>query len=687
MATTTPRNRVAIENDGNRVDARAKVTGAAKYSYDVNLPNMVYGTFIRSPFAEAKLVSKNLEAARGIPGVLAVEFTGETAEYAGQDVGYVCAETPQLIQDAIAALQMKWEHGTPTTNFRRAAGRLPELQAEEQAKLDATLAKAAHTAEMYLETQVQHHVSLEVHGCVADYKGDHAVVYASTQGTTSFRDGITGDLGLDKSAVEVRCEFIGGGFGSKFGPGIEGKLACTLSKRFNRPCKVFLDRKEESIDSGMRPGSRQYYLLAMDEKGKILGGRNHVWGQVGVRPRGGNVRVVGYDLGDLIRSHVDVSTSQCPPRPQRAPGWPQGMFALDSIFDEAAKACGLDPIQFRMINDPNPVRREQYELAAREIGWDRRKADGAETGVIRRGLGIGAAEWHNQGFAPASVEIRVYPDGRVDVFSATQDIGTATKTLFVDLVANHMKVPRELVTAKLGSSSYPGGPASGGSVVARSVAPRALHAADLATEGILTLVAKETGQSAESLAVRDGAVVKKADGAKVMGWAEACKLIGSDHLSVTGTDVEKYRGEGNSEGVCAAEVEVDTETGVVKVKKLVVIQACGLPVSRKASESQIVGGAIQGLGFALLEEKILNEANGASVNPNMEWYKLPGPADMPEIIPILHHPEGYTGVRSLGEPPIIGVPGAIANAVANAIGARVTSLPITPAKVLAALQV
>lgn len=691
MATVDPRNRVAMENDGNRVDAIAKVTGAARYTYDINLPNMIYARFIRSPFADAKLVKYDLEAAKKVKGVLDIEITRgekENAEYCGISVGHVCAETPQALEDAIAALKMRWEPGEAKTNLRRLAGsELPEpREAGELAELDKIFAEAAHVIESTYETQIQHHVSLETHGAVVDFKGDKAKVWGSTQGTYSFRDGLSRTLELDTKDVEFHCEFVGGGFGSKFGPGIEGQLAANMSKKFNRPCKVFNNRKEESLDTGMRPGSLQYMKVAIDDKGKILGGRYHVTGSVGTRPGGGGARTVSYDLGKLVRTQNEVQLSSCPTRPQRAPGWPQATFALEQTLEQLAEKAGMDSIAFRKVNDPNKVRQNQYDVAAKAIGWEQKKPDGQWPGKLKRGFGIGAAEWHNRGFANCSAEVRVYPDGKLEIRSGTQDIGTGNRTMLVDLTAHQMGLDRKFITGLCGSTEYPNGPASGGSVVGRSIAPAVMNASDMATAGILALVAKELQTTADTLAIKGDAVVAKADGSKKMSWTDACKLIGTDHLSFVGNHDEKYRGEGDSEGVCAAEVEVDTETGVVKLIKIVTVQACGMPVNRKAAESQIIGGTIQGIGYTMFEERILDAVNGACVNPNMEAYKLPGPADMPELIPILDVPEGYTGVRALGEPPIVGVPGAIANAVANAIGARVYSLPITPAKVLAALM-
>lgn len=703
MATTDARNRVAMENDGSRVDAVAKVTGAARYTFDVHRPNMIQAAFVRAPFAAAKLVSADLDAARKVKGVLEVVLYGERkprggdeeaasldavrpADYAGEAVGHVCAENLHALGDAIAALKMVWEHGEAKTNFRKEAGPVPDLSAEDAAKLDAIFGAAAHVVEATYDTQVQHHVSLESHCAVAELDGEKAIVWGSTQGTGSFRDGLEADLGIEKKDIEVRCEYVGGGFGSKFGPGIEGKLAARMAKKFGRPCRVANNRKDESRDTGMRPGSIQYYKLACDAEGKVLGGRHFARSSVGTRRGGGGVRPPGYGLGEFVSKHEEVNLNSCPPRPQRAPGWPQGAFALEGVLDELAAKAGVDPVEFRKKNDARPRRVPLYDLAAKEVGWERRKPDGAATGTLRRGFGIGAAEWHNEFFAPCGAEIRVYPDGKVEIRSGTQDIGTGNRTMLVDLAAHGLGLDRKFIAGLNGSTEYPPGPAAGGSVAARSIAPAVLHAAELAAADLLARAAAETGVAVGELAIRGDAVVLAADGTRKLGWTELCKTIGTDPLSFLGKAEPKFRGEGDSDGVCAAEVEVDVETGIVRLIKLAVVQQCGMPVNRKIAESQIVGGAIQGIGYTMFEDRILDASNGAPVNPNMEWYKLPGPADMPEIVPILDSPDDYTGVRSLGEPPIIGVPGAIAGAVANAIGARVRSLPITPAKVLAALQ-
>lgn len=238
--------------------------------------------------------------------------------------------------------------------------------------------------------------------------------------------------------------------------------------------------------------------------------------------------------------------------------------------------------------------------------------------------------------------------------------------------------------SKVGVSIYPPGPASGGSVTSRFTAPRALNAAEQARTRMINLAATEWGVSPDAVSIKDGQFV--ADG-RSMTWAEACRLITDDHLHFSASEVgDFWPPPTQSEAVQFAEVQVDTETGIVRVKKIVALQEVGQPVNRHTVENQITGAVIQGISFALFENRILNRQTGAMVNPNMDMYKIAGPKDVPEIIPIIWKSREDAGVNSLGEPPVIPTPGAVGCAVANAIGTPVRSMPITPAKVLAALN-
>jgi xanthine dehydrogenase YagR molybdenum-binding subunit len=251
------------------------------------------------------------------------------------------------------------------------------------------------------------------------------------------------------------------------------------------------------------------------------------------------------------------------------------------------------------------------------------------------------------------------------------------------VVAHHLGVPPETVVAHVGRSSYPPGPASGGSVTSRFTAPRMFSAANKARDRLLDLVAAEWSADRAALVIQDGYV---SSGNRKMSWQDSCRLIPEGRITVSESDEgEFWKEPTGSEAVQFAEVEVDTETGIIRVIKIVALQEMGLPVNRLMAENQIVGAVIQGMSFALFEDRILDRQTGSMVNPNFDMYKIAGPVDVPEIVPIIWKERDDAGVNSLGEPPVIPTAGAIGCAVANALGAPVRTLPLTPARVLDAV--
>lgn len=666
----------AWENEAPRVDAVEKVTGRAKYTADVGLPKMAYGKILYCPYGKAKLASYSEKAARRVKGVLAVSVTPKDEYiYSGQPTGYVCAETPQAVDDAVAALALKWDSSTPSVDpveaHQRDHGPIPAPidsvgDDEERNRVKEALDKAKRVLERTYRTQVQTHTCLEPHGTVADYRGDTARIWCSTQGTSVIHANASRAFGLDRSKVHAHCEYVGGGFGSKFGIDIEGRTACELSKKLNRPVKIINDRHREHLDTGCRPGSIQYMKFAQGEDGLPTGGYVYVVGINGPGGGGDAANPSRYQFGSTIKGFVDLDLNIGGARAMRAPGHPQGMFAVDSFVDELAAAAGMDPLAYRRKIDPNPIRKRMYDVGAERIGWSKRPTpDGSGKGRVRRGIGMACADWGNRK-GHAQIRIDVFKDGTVRVLSGTQDIGTGTRTVLVDTVAEHLDIDRSLISSDCGNSDYPPGPPSGGSVTARTIVPAIRDTAEKARQELKKL-----------------AEVAYSD---TKSWKAACSKLPQESLSVTGSFNDDYWGEdSHSEAVQFAEVEVDTETGVVRVTKVVALQNCGQPVNRLTAEHQIIGAVLQGASFALFEEKVFDPQRGAMLNPNVEEYKILGPKDVPEIVPILWHEGENLGVRSLGEPPVIPTAGAIGNAVANAIGARVRELPITPARVLAAL--
>jgi xanthine dehydrogenase YagR molybdenum-binding subunit len=677
-------NNVAMENELPRPDVDEKVSGRAKFAADTFPQNVIYAKYVRFPYGAGKVTRSDVEAAKAVKGVLHVEVNAEkTAQYPGDQVGKIAAESLQALKDAEAALKLRFEQDKPRTEPMKFYEGVPEPKAEEKEALDKLFAEADAVIESTYTTQVQTHSCLEPHGCVIDYKSDGAKAWASTQGVMGWEDGLAGSSGHPASKVTVDATYVGGGFGSKFGMGAEGNLALEMSKKFSRPCRVVLDRREEHLDAGNRPGSIQYFKMAAKKDGTILGGRQHMASIVGFRPGGGGVAenwLQYYKSGKVVRTASDVTLNFAIPRAFRAPGHPQAAFAFEGMMDELAAKIGMDPLEFRQKNDTSDRRKKQYKIGAELIGWKDRKADGAGKGIIKTGYGVASASWFNSpGKCDADVDI--HSSGEVEVRVGVQDIGTGTSAVVADVVADHLGLERATVTGKCGISDYPPGPASGGSFVTRTTAPALKDAAQNALDKLKKAVAAEWAV-AESDVEYDKGTFRA--GNEKLEWKEACQLI-NGKIAGKGSYTDKFFGEGNSDCVQFAKVEVDTETGNVRVKKIVAVHAMGKPVNRLTAENQVYGGVIQGVSYALFEDRLLDPHTGGMVNADFIGYKIAGAADIPEIIPVLDVEENDTGARSLGEPVTVPTSGAIANAVANAIGVRVYDLPMTPDRVLAAL--
>jgi len=677
--STNKANRVAVSNDASRVDSRQKVTGAAKFTSDQYPKGMLYARLIRFPHGAGRVTASDLKAAKAVKGVLEVELEQKKGRYPGDVIGHIVATSEDAIEDGLAALALK----VRPDGIRALASDYYKKPTSEPARLKALFASGKAVVESTYTTQVQTHSALETHGAVVVPQGDKATVFASTQSVMGFRRGIARHLGTDSSKVEVVSEYVGGGFGAKFSTGAEGRLAAKIATKYEKPVRVMLTRWEEHLDAGNRPGSIQYMKVSAGPTGKLLGARIHNVGVVGFRGGGGGVKnPLLYEFGDAHTTSTEIELTSGRPRAFRAPGHPQGVFAVESMMDELAAQLKMDPLKFREVNEKSATRKAQFKLAAKAIGWNRRKADGAWPGRLKRGFGCGGTQWYKWPTS-AGAHVAIYRSGKVVASAGVQDIGTGTFTVVAETAAETLQLSRDMIEPRVGRSNYPPGPGSGGSQVSRSVAPAVVDASLSAVSQLRGVVAAAWGLRARD--VRYGKGIFRGKGGKKATWKEACQLIRAEPLEAKGRVKEDKLGKGNSDGVQFAEVEVDTETGVVRVIKIVAVQACGKIVNRLATENQICGGVIQGLSYALFEDRRLDRNTGGMVNPNLEAYKIAGMKDIPVIEPILWMDANQTGVRGLGEPPTIPTAGAIANAVANAIGARVYDLPITPERVLAAL--
>jgi xanthine dehydrogenase YagR molybdenum-binding subunit len=696
-----PKQPTLLSHKVARVDGPAKVQGAAKYSYDISRPGMLYGRILRSPHAHARVKSIDLSAAQRLPGVRAVLAhvePGTRVMYQGDEVAAVAAVTEEIAGDAIRAIKVDYEVLPHLATVEQAmadtappifeGGNTRSGAAEEEGDLEAGFKAAAHIVEATYSTQVQTHVCLETHGCVCEWNGDQLTAWVSTQAVHGTREGFAQALGIPQANVRVITEYMGGGFGSKFGPDVQGVICARLAKQAGAPVKLMLDRKEEQLATGNRPSAYARIRAGVAADGTLTAFDAETWGTGGAGAGSGFPLPYIYVFPNRRRVHKDVYINAGQQRAMRAPGHPQGCFITEVLMDELADKVRMDPVEFRMKNlppeAPNAMWRRYFPMAAERFGWSRRHPTGDPTpGPIKRGFGCAANRWGGGGRGTRA-QCEIHPDGGVVMRCGTQDIGVGTKTLVAMITAETLGLPLSAVRAEIGDSAFPFSGGSGGSTTAPSVSPAIRVTAVKALEALAERVAPHLGVAAADLTASQGRVHAKGDPSKGLAWKEACKLLGTEPVSVNGEWQQGLSASGTS-GVQMAEVEVDTDTGVTTVKRILCVQDCGLVVNQLTAESQCYGGIVMGIGFALFEHRILDRNTGRMVNPNMEWYLVPGMSDIPAIdIVLLNQPE--RGVIGIGEPPTISTAAAIANAVANAVGVRIRSLPITPDKVLAAIE-
>ncbi len=670
-----------------RVDGPQRVTGAARFSCDMQPEGWLYGAVLRSRWAAARILAIELAPAQKLPGVKAailVRPAERQVRYYGDELAAVAATSKRAADDALRAIKVVAEplphvvkeHLAGAPDAPRVFAETPNLGAphvRQTGDIAAGFAEAEVVVEGRFATQVELHHPMETHGGVAQWRDGELTAWHSTQGVSGVRDGFAGFLDLPLNKVHVMSAYMGGGFGSKFSAGVEGALAAQLSRAAGGvPVRLMLTRFDESLAVGNRPSTFQQIRLGAKADGTLTAFTMESFGCAGYAaggPSAGGSTNSGfpapyiYGVPNTRTSHREITIHAGAAAAFRAPGHPPASFGMESIMDELAVKLGLDPVELRIKNDPFEIRQREYRIAAERFGWrDKYRAPGSSPGPVKTGVGCAGATWGGGGRG-TQAEIEASPDGSVEIRCGTQDLGTGTRTLIAVIAAELLGLTPADIQVRIADTRFPPSGASGGSTTAASVSP-AIH--DVCTRALGEL------QKASGI-----------DDARGAQWKPACRKLGVNPLVVQGRWHEGLSSSGAG-GVQMAEVEVDTETGFVRVRRIVCVQDGGLIVNKLTAASQVNGGIIMGLGYALYENRVMDTATGVVLNPNFETYKLPGIADVPDIdIVLLDMPE--RGVIGIGEPVTIPTAAAIANAVANAIGVRVTSLPITPDKVLAAL--
>ncbi|MGH9702231.1 MAG: xanthine dehydrogenase family protein molybdopterin-binding subunit [Candidatus Acidiferrales bacterium] len=686
----------------SRIDGPWKASGRAKYSFDVNRPGMLYGKMLFSPYAHAVVVKLDTTEAEKMPGVKAIHKfieggTDTDVKWQGQEIVAVAAETEEQARDAVNKIHVEFaplSYLVADTDPEKAGKEYTQASAEQTTGDPAKgFQEASVTIEGHYGSRVITHCCLESHGQVTEWQGDSLNVWASTQNLTGIAGEYSKALNIGANKVHIVTPVMGGGFGSKF-PADSWGIACAqLAKKAGRPVKMMLERDQELLAAGCRPSLHARVKVGAKNDGTLTAWESRSWGTGGVIDAGAPNLPYVFRVPNRSSQHTIVHTNIGPARAWRAPNHPQMCLITMAALDDLAAKLKMDPLDFFQKNisitgDRAPNYAEELVKASEIMEWKKKWHPRGDTtpGPVKRGLGVSIHTWGGRGHQ-SNCNALIHSDGSVEVSLASQDLGTGTRTVIGIVAAESFGLPLSAVKVNIGDSHYPPSGPSGGSTTVGGVSSSTRRASIDALNQLFEKVAPSLGAKPEQLEAVDGKVRVTGSPAKSMTWKQACAKIGTTPITGTGKTSPDLISSSVG-GVQMADVTVDTETGIVHMNKIVAVQDCGLIIDAKTAESQVFGACIMGVTYSLFEEKIMDDLTGKCLNPNMEFYKLAGIADVGEIVVHMMTGPGYDdrGVIGLGEPPTVSPGAAISNAVANAIGVRVPELPITPERVLAALE-
>lgn len=713
----------------SRVDGRLKVTGAAKYSVEFEVPKCAYGWTIESNIAKGKITALDTKAAQAVPGVLAVlshlnapklkaapkkqEGAGIRSEqrfplsddqihYAGQYVALVVAETIEQARHAASLVRVSYAAEEPLLTMEAA-----EHKAEQPAKnndehvqikkgdVEAALKNAdlIKIEQTYI-TPTETHNPIEMSGTIAAWEGDQKLtLYDATQFVKGVQNVLAQALGLEIENVRIICPFVGGAFGCKGAVWMHVLLAAMGAKVAGVPVKVHVTRRNMFVGTGHRTPTRQTLSLAATPDGKLQA-MQHVsetlTSTVGQFTESCGARSTGilYESPSIRVEETVYPVNVSTPTFMRAPGECPGTYALECAMDELAYALRMDPMALRLANDAanHPTKnvpfsakhlKEAYQLGAEKFGWAQRKAEprSMREGDLLVGWGMATATYPAHKMS-AAARVQLRANGTATVQCATHDLGTGAYTAFTQISSEQLGLPFENVTFELGKSDFPFGPVAGGSNSTGTVGTAIHEVASLLHQALAQLAVKDAKSplynlKADEIAmVAPGRIGLKTDSTKSDSYTDILTRAGKDSIDVQSEmkpPEENKKMAFQSFGAHFCEVKIDPYLPRVQVTRVVSVMNCGRIVSAKTARSQIIGGVVMGIGMALTEETSYDPKTGLPVIRNLADYHVPTNADVPEI-----------DVHFVGEPdfafnPIgarglgeIGITG-IAAAIANAV--------------------
>ncbi len=727
-----------------RVDGRAKVTGAAKYAAEFDAPGLVHAYVVTSTIAKGRIARIDTGEALSVDGVIDVlthrnrprmasadsaykddvapegspyrPLHDDRIRFSGQPVALVVAEEPEIARFAASLVRVEYDRDEHVTHLHRQRDAAVALQSPANlaenpfapprsrgtAEQAFAAAEVRHSGEYHVP--IEHHNPMELYASTVIYEdGGKLTIHDKTQGVQNVQRYLCSVLELEPNRVRVLSPFVGGAFGSGLRPQYQAVLAALAALALKRSVRLVLTR-QQMYSLGYRPAMIQQIMLGANAAGTLDAIAHEAvtvtsqhedyyrqeTGWSGLLYKSANAKYV-HKLARL-----DLATS-CD---MRAPSAATSLYALESAMDELAVALNLDPIELRLRcyseRDQHGDRpysskglRDCYRHGAGAFGWDRRSPEprSMRDGTELVGWGMATGVWEALQ-VPIAVRIVLSANGHAEVSCATSDIGTGTYTIMAQVAAETLGLPLDSVTIRLGDSTLPQSPVEGGSWIAASVSNGIVTTADAVRGELLRLAQQMPGSPLADAApgevtFNDGRLVSKRDASRAVSIAEAMRHGGVDRIDQERTTTFPHSGAHahNAHSAVFAEVKVDEQLGVIRVTRMVSAVAAGRILNTMTARSQIIGGAVWGIGMALHEETLIDHKFGRIMNANIAEYHVPVNADVPDIeVIFVDEPDDKInplGIKGLGEIGIVGVAAAIANAIYHATGKRVRDLPIT----------
>ena len=743
MITETP-TASPIGRDTRRIDGPRKVTGLAQYTSDFNFDGMLYAVPVEATIANGKLLALDTSAAEEMPGVRAVfhrgnigkifrstpapgfdrvclerrpPFEDDTIRYYGQYIALAVANTFEAAKAAADAVRATYSKEKPNVESHLEAGNDPDVvftaygpQARLQShRGDAEAAFAAAPVkldETYV-TPAETHNPLELHSTTAIWNGQTLTLYDSTQGVVNLRSVLAQMFGLPKENVRVIAKFLGSGFGGKLYPWAHVSLAAAAARQLGKPVKLVVSRKMMFQSVGHRARTQQRIRLGATSEGKLLSlHHDYIY----------HLSMIDHyheDCGEATPFHYSVPNLRVTfgrarrnigaTADMRGPGAVPGLYATESAMNEMADRLKIDPVRFRILNEPKIDESnglqfssrhyvECLNLGAEKFGWAKRdpvigsmKRDG-----LTLGWGMAGAAWIAGRFA-AEANMQLRDDGTVRIACATQDIGTGMYTVLAQLASEKTGVPVNKIEVDLGDTALPDGPISGGSLATSSVIPAVFKAADQAITSLFIIAITTPGSpflghGPDQLALAGGRIFLKAEGpakgvpfGELLRRANARLVTGSGSAEMTAF-APNPKFSMHSFGCHFAEVTWQPEIARLRVSRVVSVMDAGRILNPLTGRNQIQGAVVMGIGMALFEHTNYHPQSGAPINSNLADYIMTVNADAPPIdVHFLDYPDkeiNELGARGIGEIGLAGIAAAITAAVHHATGVRVRELPV-----------